>query len=58
MFVLGLQGSPRMNGNTAHLLASFLAETEKLGARIHSLQVAEKKITPCQRTYWGTPLRN
>ncbi|MDI6776011.1 MAG: NAD(P)H-dependent oxidoreductase [Syntrophales bacterium] len=48
MFVLGLHGSPRKNGNTAHLLASFLAETEKLGARIHSLPVAEKKITPCQ----------
>jgi len=48
MFVLGLQGSPRKDGNTATLLTSFLAETERLGARTHNLPVAEKKITPCR----------
>jgi len=48
MLVLGLQGSPRRNGNTDTLLTSFLAEAERLGARIHNLPVAEKKITPCK----------
>ncbi|MFA4915794.1 MAG: NAD(P)H-dependent oxidoreductase [Syntrophales bacterium] len=48
MFVLGLQGSPRKNGNTDTFLCSFLAEAERIGARIYDLQVAEKKIMPCQ----------
>jgi multimeric flavodoxin WrbA/protein-tyrosine-phosphatase len=47
MFVLGLQGSPRINGNTDILLTSFLAEAERLGARTQNLPVAEKNIMPC-----------
>jgi arsenate reductase len=48
MFVLGLQGSPRLKGNTALLLSSFLDEARRLGARTLRLDVARKKISPCQ----------
>ena len=48
MFVLGLQGSPRIKGNTSILLSAFLTEAETLGARIHYLDVARKNISPCQ----------
>ncbi|RJP56273.1 MAG: flavin reductase [Deltaproteobacteria bacterium] len=48
MFILGLQGSPRKNGNTSILLASFLTEAERLGARTYNLEVTSKRITPCQ----------
>jgi arsenate reductase len=48
MFVLGLQGSPRIKGNTNLLLSTFLAEAEGLGARTHRLHVARHKILPCQ----------
>jgi len=47
MFVLGLQGSPRIKGNTSLLLSAFLAEAEKLGARIHQVHVARQNISPC-----------
>ncbi|NVL90406.1 MAG: NAD(P)H-dependent oxidoreductase [Desulfobacterales bacterium] len=48
MFVLGLQGSPRIKGNTHILLSTFLAEAERLGAHTHRLDVAHKNISPCQ----------
>ena len=48
MFVLGLQGSPRVKGNTGILLSAFLAEAERLGARTEILDVARKNIAPCQ----------
>jgi arsenate reductase (thioredoxin) len=48
MFVLGLQGSPRIKGNSALLLSAFLEEATKLGARTELVNVAKKKITPCQ----------
>lgn len=48
MFVLGLQGSPRIKGNTGILLSAFLAEAESLGACTKRLDVARKYITPCQ----------
>jgi multimeric flavodoxin WrbA len=48
MFVLGLQGSPRLSGNTSRLLSSFLNETERLGAETYTLEAARKNITPCQ----------
>jgi arsenate reductase len=47
MFVLGLQGSPRIKGNTSLLLSAFLAEAERLGARTHQVHVARQKISPC-----------
>lgn len=48
MFVLGLQGSPRTEGNTSILLSTFLTEAEKLGAHTKHLDVARKNISPCQ----------
>ena len=48
MFVLGLQGSPRLKGNTAALLRAFLSEAEKSGARTQCLDAAGKKISPCR----------
>ncbi|MBW1782393.1 MAG: NAD(P)H-dependent oxidoreductase [Deltaproteobacteria bacterium] len=48
MFVLGLQGSPRTKGNSAMLLTAFLTEAEQLGALTQLVNVAKKKITPCQ----------
>lgn len=47
MFVLGLQGSPRIKGNTAWLLSEFLNEAEKHGARTITVNAAEKNIHPC-----------
>lgn len=47
MLILGLQGSPRIKGNTAGLLSAFTGEAEKHGAGIITVNVAEKNIHPC-----------
>jgi len=47
MFVLGLQGSPRVKGNTSILLSTFLTEAERLGAQTEYLDVAKRNISPC-----------
>ena len=47
MFVVGLQGSPRKNGNTEYLLDTFLAEAATLGAETVTVRVADKNILPC-----------
>ena len=47
MFVLGLQGSPRLKGNTSILLSAFMDEAERLGARVHCLHASRVKIKPC-----------
>ena len=47
MFVIGLQGSPRIQGNTSILLSTFLSEAERLGALTYYLNVAQKDIDPC-----------
>lgn len=48
MFVLGLQGSPRLNGNTSLLLKTFMEEAENLGASTHTVNAYLKNITPCK----------
>jgi multimeric flavodoxin WrbA/protein-tyrosine-phosphatase len=48
MFVLGLQGSPRLKGNTSALLSAFLEEAGRLGGRVQRLDVARMNVTPCQ----------
>ncbi|MBW1829714.1 MAG: flavodoxin family protein [Deltaproteobacteria bacterium] len=48
MFVLGLQGSPRKNGNTRKLLSAFLDEAERLGAHTHLIDVPRSNIKPCK----------
>jgi len=47
MFVVGLQGSPRKNGNTDYLLSRFLDEADAIGAETVNVRVAEKNILPC-----------
>jgi arsenate reductase len=48
MLVLGLQGSPRKNGNTDFLLSTFMATVEKLGVRTQTIHVDRKNILPCK----------
>ncbi len=48
MSILGLQGSPRITGNTGILLSTFLNEAGSLGAHTKRLDVARMSITPCQ----------
>jgi len=48
MLVLGLQGSPRVDGNTHYLLSMFLEVAENLGARTQMVQVDRKNIVPCK----------
>jgi len=48
MFVLGLMGSPRRQGNTDLLLAAFLEGARAKGAEVLKVDVAFKNIAPCQ----------
>ena len=48
MLVLGLQGSPRLEGNTARLLSAFMDEAKRLGAEVTTLHAAEMDIRPCR----------
>ena len=48
MFILGLQGSPRLNGNTSILLEKFLDEARNLGAATQTIHAAKKNISPCK----------
>jgi multimeric flavodoxin WrbA len=47
MLVLGLQGSPRRKGNSAHLLSLFLEEARQLGACTEVVDVTRDRILPC-----------
>jgi multimeric flavodoxin WrbA len=47
MLALGLQGSPRKNGNTSYLLSAFMNELEKSVAQIKVIKADEKEIMPC-----------
>jgi multimeric flavodoxin WrbA/protein-tyrosine-phosphatase len=48
MRVLGLQGSPRLNGNTAFLLDLILEEARRQGAVTHKIDVENRHIEPCR----------
>jgi multimeric flavodoxin WrbA/protein-tyrosine-phosphatase len=48
MHVLGINGSPRKNGNTHFLLSAFLSEAEGLGARTRAVRVVDHNIVPCK----------
>ena len=48
MRILGLQGSPRRNGNSRYLLSTFMEEAGKLGAQTHTVVVDEQNILPCK----------
>ncbi|MFC1669746.1 NAD(P)H-dependent oxidoreductase [Spirochaetota bacterium] len=47
MLILGLQGSPRKNGNTSILLSAFMDEAKKLGAQTRVIDVEDREIKPC-----------
>lgn len=47
MLVLGIQGSPRKNGNTDFLLSVFMKEVERQGGETHLLRVCDHHILPC-----------
>jgi arsenate reductase len=48
VFVLGLMGSPRTQGNTDLLLDAFLEGAHTKGAEVLKVDVPSKHITPCQ----------
>ena len=47
MFILGLQGSPRLKGNTNYLLELFLDAARQKGAHAQKIDVARLNISPC-----------
>lgn len=48
MFVLGIQGSPRKNGNSDYLLTSFLKACESFGARTQIIHPGKLNFKPCE----------
>jgi arsenate reductase (thioredoxin) len=48
MLVLGLQGSPRKNGNTNFLMDRFMDAAQKAGARTKVIHVDGRHIEPCR----------
>ncbi len=48
MLILGLQGSPRVDGNSHYLLSTFLGVAEQFGARTEMVHVDKKNIIPCK----------
>jgi len=47
IFILGINGSARKNGNTAKLLKKVLEYAKKEGAKTEILHLIEKDIKPC-----------
>ena len=48
MVILGIQGSPRKNGNSDYLLTTFLKACEAHGARTEVLRPHDLDIQPCK----------
>jgi arsenate reductase (thioredoxin) len=48
MFILGLQGSPRKNGNTDVMLRTFMEKAGQAGAATHTIQVAKAGVAACK----------
>lgn len=51
MNVLILMGSPRLQGNTAHLCTPFIEELNANGAEVRYMALADKCIHPCLGCY-------
>lgn len=51
MNVLILMGSPRLQGNTAHLCKPFVEELKANGAKVRYVTLADKRIYPCKGCY-------
>ena len=47
IFILGINGSARKNGNTAKLLKKVLDYAKKQGAKVEILHLIDKNIKPC-----------
>lgn len=47
MFVLGINGSPRKNGNSLYLMSLFMEEMKILGHDTFVLDAVKLKINPC-----------
>lgn len=47
MLVLGIQGSPRKKGNTAHLLSIFMDAAAEMGAETVTVNPYDYKVSPC-----------
>lgn len=47
MFILGLSASPRINGNSDHLLSLFLKQAEERGFETATIHAAKTDYLPC-----------
>jgi len=47
MLVLGIQGSPRKKGNTAHMLSLFMNAAAEMGAETITINPYDYRISPC-----------
>lgn len=47
MKILVLNGSPRANGNTAKMIASFRKGAERVGSKVTVIEVCKKRISGC-----------
>jgi len=47
IFILGINGSARKNGNTAKLLKKVLSYAKGLGAKTEAMHLIDKEIKPC-----------
>ena len=48
MKVLGIAGSPRLGGNTDHLLVEVLKGAKDKGAEVKTIYICDLDISPCQ----------
>jgi multimeric flavodoxin WrbA len=51
MHIVGLYGSPRLQGNSSQLLSALLQEVQELGATTSSYQLNALEIKGCQACY-------
>lgn len=47
-YILGLVGSPRVNGNTDFLVTLILKAAAEQGCRVEKVLLSQSKISPCQ----------
>jgi multimeric flavodoxin WrbA len=47
-YILGIVGSPRVNGNTDFLVTSILKAAAERGCRIEKVLLSKSRINPCQ----------
>lgn len=47
-YVVAIVGSPRVNGNTSHLVDVALAELDQRGARCEKIMLGDYRVLPCE----------